>query len=95
MKKQEFSERLAMKGYTKTDAKQITNDVITTIMECLVDGESVLFHGFGTFKVSEVAARETVDMQTKERIVIPAHEAPKFVPGKELKRAIKEGVVRR
>lgn len=95
MKKQEFTERLAMKGYTKTDAKQIAYDVITTIMESLVDGESVMFHGFGTFKVSEVAPRETIDMQTKERIVIPAHSAPKFVPGKELKRAIKEGLVRR
>jgi len=60
----------------------------------LVEGESVQIHGFGTFDVKECKPRETVDLQTKERIVIPAYKAPKFTAGKLLKRAVKEGFIR-
>jgi len=90
----EFITRLAAKGYTKKDAEQVMNDMIRTIMEAMVDGESISFHGFGTFSVNDVAEREMVDMQSKERIVIPGHKSPKFAAGKLLKRAIKEGVLR-
>lgn len=90
MNKEEFARRLATRGYTKTDAKQITNDVLETITECLVDGQEVAFHGFGTFHVINAKDRETVNMHTGERIVVAGHAAPKFAAGQELKRIIKE-----
>lgn len=92
--KNEFVERLSKKGYTKKDAGLIMADVIKTIEEALIEGESVQFHGFGTFSVRETAEREAVDYRSKERIVIPGHKTPKFVPGKLLKRSIKEGILR-
>lgn len=94
MTKTEFIEKLAQKGYTKKAAAEIVDDVLNTITEELVAGETVQFHGFGTFTVRESAEREGVDYQSKERIVVPAHKAPKFVPGKLLKRSIKEGILR-
>lgn len=94
LKRYDIIERLTQKGYTKKDAGIILDDLVMTITEALVGGESVQIHGFGTFEVKECAARETVDLQTKERIVIPAYKAPRFSAGKLLKRAVKEGYVR-
>lgn len=94
LKRNDIIERLAMRGYTKKDAGIILDDLVRMIMEALVTGESVQIHGFGTFEVKECASRSTVDLQTKERIVIPAYKAPKFTAGKLLKRAVKEGFIR-
>jgi DNA-binding protein HU-beta len=90
----EFIERLSQKGYTKRDAGIVMDDFIRTLEEALVGGESVMFHGFGTFEVRERAERESSNPQTKERIVIPSYRAAHFTPGKKLKREIKEGLVR-
>ena len=90
----EFIERLSQKGYTKRDAGIVMDDFIRTLEEALVGGESVMFHGFGTFEVRERAERASSNPQTKERIVIPSYRAAHFTPGKKLKREIKEGLVR-
>lgn len=94
MKQRDFVELLTTKGYTKKDAKQVVDDVIATLMECLAEGNEVHFHGFGTFSVIDMNDRESVDMQTQERIIIPGHKAPKFQAGKSLRRAVREGFVR-
>ena len=44
--------------------------------------------GFGTFEVSERAAREGVNPATMEKITIPASKSPKFKAGKAFKEAI-------
>ena len=94
MNRNDFVNLLAEKGYTKKDAEQIVLDVFDTLTQALVDGESVQFHWFGTFSVRDSAARESVDVKTKERITIPGHKAPRFLPGKNLKKSIKEGIAR-
>lgn len=94
MNKNDFISLLSQKGYTKKDCDKIITDVFNTLMEALASGESVQIYGFGTFGVRNSAPRETVDYQTQERIVIPGHKAPKFTPGKLLKMAVREGVVR-
>lgn len=94
LKKNDLIERLAQNGYTKKDAGVIIDDVVKIITDALIDGESVQLHGFGTFEVREHKERETVDLSTKERIIIPAYKAPKFTAGQLLKRAVKEGFVR-
>lgn len=94
MNRTDFIERMTEKGYTKRDAEQVMDDMLMTITECLLDGETVKFHGFGTFSVTELSPREYVDIQTKERLVTPGHKTPKFSPGKLLKRTIREGLLR-
>ncbi len=92
--KENFVERLSQKGYTKRDASVILEDFIKTIEEALVNGEPVKFRGFGTFEVREHAERRGKNPQTKEMMIIPAYKTAHFTPGKFLKRAIKEGVIR-
>lgn len=94
LKDAEFIEKLAGKGYTKHDAKLIANDFMDVIMESLADGEEVRLHGFGTFSIKDVKAHEVVQVQTKERVLVPAYSVPKFTPGKIFKRAVKEGILR-
>lgn len=86
--------RLAEMGYTKKDAMIAVNDILWVVTDALANGDSVQFHGFGTFDAKDVAARETIDIRSKERIVIPPYKAPKFTAGKQLKRAVKEGFAR-
>ena len=94
LKHNDIIERLSLKGYTKSDAGVILDDVFDVITEALVAGEGVQIYGFGAFDIKEYAPRESVDYQTKERIIIPSHKTPKFTAGKFLKRAVKEGFVR-
>lgn len=94
LKRKDIIERLTHKGYTKKDSGIILNDVFDVISEALVEGESVQIYGFGLFTVKDFKPRETIDFQTKERITVPSYKAPKFVAGKLLKRAIKEGYIR-
>lgn len=94
LKRNDIIERLMLKGYTKKDAGIILNDVFDVITESLVSGEGVQIYGFGSFDIKNYAPRETIDYQTKERIVIPAYKAAKFTAGKLLKRAVKEGFIR-
>lgn len=94
MNKSEFIDIVAKKGYTKKAASVIIDDVIKSISEVLANGDSIQLYGFGTFSVRETGDREGIDFQSKERIVIPGHKAPKFTPGNMLKRAVKEGILR-
>jgi DNA-binding protein HU-beta len=61
-------------------------DVVTAELR---KGNKVTMTGFGTFKVSNRAAREGINPQTKAKIMIPAMTVPKFTAGKGLKEAVK------
>ncbi len=88
-----FIERLSTKGYTKHDAEIIMDDFIRTLEEVLVEGESVMFRGFGTFSVKERKGRDYTT-QNGEHFDIPSYRAPVFIAGKLLKREVKEGLIR-
>ena len=89
MTKQELSAAIAEKaGITKKDAEASLNAFTEVVTEELKKGEKIQLVGFGTFEVSERAARVGRNPQTKEEIQIPASKAPKFKAGKALKDAI-------
>ena len=60
-------------------------DVVTAELK---KGEKVQLVGFGTFEVSERAAREGRNPQTGETMTISASRTPKFKAGKALKDAV-------
>lgn len=70
---------------------------VLAMLECMIDeitaelskGNKVTLTGFGTFKVSNRAAREGINPQTKAKITIPAMTVPKFTAGKTLKEAVR------
>ena len=58
---------------------------IDVVSEEMQKGEKVQLVGFGTFEVSERAAREGRNPQTGETMTIAASKSPKFKAGKALK----------
>ena len=72
----------------KVDAEKAVKAFVDVVTEELKKGEKVQLVGFGTFEVSERAARTGRNPQTKKEIQIPASKAAKFKSGKALKDAI-------
>ena len=70
---------------SKKDAEAALKAFIDVVSEELKKGEKVQLVGFGTFEVSERAAREGRNPQSGETMTIAASKAPKFKAGKALK----------
>ena len=73
---------------SKKDAEAALKAFIDVVSEELKKGEKVQLVGFGTFEVSERAAREGRNPQTGKTMKIAACKAPKFKAGKALKDAV-------
>ena len=69
---------------SKKDAEAALKAFIDVVSEELKKGEKVQLVGFGTFEVSERAAREGRNPQTGETMEIKASKTPKFKAGKAL-----------
>ena len=70
---------------SKKDAEAALKAFIDVVSEEFKKGEKVQLVGFGTFGVSERAAREGRNPQTGETMEIKASKTPKFKAGKALK----------
>lgn len=70
---------------SKKDADLALKAFIDVVSEEMQKGEKVQLVGFGTFEVSERAAREGRNPQTGETMTISASKSPKFKAGKTLK----------
>ena len=70
---------------SKKDAEKALKAFVDVVADELKKGEKVQLVGFGTFEVSERAAREGRNPQTGETMTIAASKAPKFKAGKALK----------
>lgn len=82
MNKTEFIAEVAKKAeMSKAQAQKAVNAFAEVIAEQMKAGEKVTLLGFGTFSVTERAARKGVNPQTKETIKIPARKSVKFKPG--------------
>lgn len=89
MTKSELISVVASKAeLSKKDAEKAVVAAIEAITEALTEGDKVQLVGFGTFEVSERAAREGRNPQTGKTMTIAACKAPKFKAGKALKDAI-------
>ncbi len=73
---------------SKKDSEKALKAFVDVVAEELKKGEKVQLVGFGTFEVSERAAREGRNPQTGKTMKIDACKAPKFKAGKALKDAI-------
>ena len=70
---------------SKKDAEKALKAFTDIVADELKKGEKVQLVGFGTFEVSERAAREGRNPQTGETMTIAASKNPKFKAGKALK----------
>ena len=72
-------------GLSKKDAEKALKAFTDVVAAELKKGEKIQLVGFGTFEVSERAAREGRNPMTGETIQIAASKTPKFKAGKALK----------
>jgi DNA-binding protein HU-beta len=89
MNKAEFISAISAKaGITKTDAKKALDAFIEASGEFLKKGERITLVGFGTFSVSERAARTGRNPSTGKQMKIEAKKVVKFKAGSELSRIV-------
>ena len=72
-------------GLSKKDAEAAVKAFTDVVAEALKAGDKIQLVGFGTFEVSERAAREGRNPRTGETMTIEASKTPKFNAGKALK----------
>ena len=73
---------------SKKDSEKVLKAFVDVVTEELKKGEKVQLVGFGTFEVTERAAREGRNPHTGKTMKIEACKAPKFKAGKALKDAV-------
>ena len=89
MNKTELIAAVAEKAeISKKDSEKALKAFIDVVTDELKVGGKIQLVGFGTFEVSERAAREGRNPQTGKTMKIDACKAPKFKAGKALKDAI-------
>ena len=85
MNKGELVEKVAKEcELSKAAAEQVLASVFGAITDAMASGDKVTLLGFGTFSISERAAREGRNPQTGETMSIPAKKVVKFKAGSKL-----------
>ena len=75
---------------SKKDSEKALKAFVDVVTSELQKGGKIQLVGFGTFEVSERAAREGRNPRTGETMNIAACKAPRFKAGKALKDAVNE-----
>jgi DNA-binding protein HU-beta len=89
MNKTELIDQIAASAdISKAAAGRALDATVEAVKAALKAGDDVSLVGFGTFYVSERAARTGRNPQTGKSIKIKAAKAPKFRAGKGLKDAV-------
>jgi DNA-binding protein HU-beta len=89
MNKTELIEQVAKEaGISKAAASKAIDAFTDSVTAALKSGDTVTLIGFGTFAVSERAARTGRNPQTGQELKIAARKAPVFRAGKALKDAL-------
>ena len=91
-KKIAFPELVELIADTTNSSKRLSElflkELFGTISQALIGGESVKVKSLGTFKLTKVSVRKSVDVNTGEEIEIPSHNKLTFIPDKNLAEAI-------
>jgi nucleoid DNA-binding protein len=93
MNQKQLSDRVAARlkedRVKKVMVEKVIETALSVVTDALVKGEKVRLVGFGNFLVRSRASRVGRNPQTGEKISIPQSKSPAFVPGINLKKAIK------
>lgn len=85
----ELADMLAQKaGISKREAQQFLTDFVETIQDGVNSDKLVKIKGLGTFKVIDVDARESVNVNTGERVTIESHQKLTFTPDAAMKELV-------
>lgn len=65
---------------SQKQAKQFLKALVETIQKGIADDGMVKVKGLGTFKLIDIEARESVSVNTGERVMIESHQKISFTP---------------
>ena len=86
---QELSAVLTVKsGLKKKDADRFATTLFEVVKDGLMSDRLVKVKGLGTFKVIDIEARESVNINTGERVLIEGHEKISFTPDSTMKELV-------
>lgn len=86
MNKLELATKLSKKqGISLAHADRSISILLEIITDSLAANEPVKLVGFGTFKVRHRKARPGHNPQTRQKLILPARNFAKFLPGQALK----------
>ena len=72
----------------KKDADRFANTIFEVVKDGLATDRLVKIKGLGTFKVIDIESRESVNVNTGERVVIEGHEKVTFTPDTTMKELV-------
>lgn len=75
-------------GKDKESMERFLKILVATISEGVVVDRLIKVKGLGTFKIIRVENRESIDVNTGTRFLIPAHYKFSFLPDKELRELV-------
>ena len=85
----ELAELLSQQAnISKREAQQFLTTMIETIRDGINEDKLVKIKGLGTFKVIDVDARESVNVNTGERVTIGSHQKLTFTPDSSMKELV-------
>lgn len=90
MTKKQLVKLVAAKAHlTQKAAREAVDVFLGEITQAMRKREKVVISGFGTFKAKKVDDKPVIVPGTGERKIVKSHWAPRFLPGKPLKKAVK------
>ena len=86
---QQLARKVAMKKHiSQRSAETFLREFFDAITRNVTIDKSIKITGLGSFKLIEVQDRESVDVNTGERIIIPGHSKLSFTPDNSLKETV-------
>lgn len=73
---------------SNSESELFLKTLFDLVSETLANDDLVKIKDFGTFKLTRIQARESVDVNSGEKIEIPAHNRVNFVPSTVLKELV-------
>ncbi|GHU82586.1 hypothetical protein FACS189415_3290 [Bacteroidia bacterium] len=75
-------------GKDNAQIEQFLQEFVSVVRDNLFADRLVQIKGIGNFKIILVEKRESIDVNTKERIVIPEHYKLSFLPDKDMREVV-------
>ena len=90
MNNKDFTSELSRRlGYTIKDTSELMSSLLSDMTQELQEGNVVTIQGFGTFEVKKKAERITVNLTTKQRMLVPPKLVLAYRPSGQLKEKFK------
>ncbi len=85
MRKDELIQAISDRtGLTRTDVKHVIDAFISIVKDQLINGDSVVMRGFGTFMTRTRKPRVARDINRNKPIYLPERRVPFFKPSNKL-----------